>query len=66
VLSTCDVHRPRDNEDYLGHVVTTDHTGRGARAHAEAAVGGLRLALDDGSEVRPLGVPGQPAAVTRG
>jgi biotin carboxylase len=60
------VYRPRDNEDYLGHVVTADRGGRGARAHAEAAVGRLRLAFDDGSEVRPLGVPGQAAAVIRG
>jgi argininosuccinate lyase len=60
-----DVRRPRDNEDYLGHVVTIDPDGRGARARAERAVGALRLALADGSEVEPLGVPGRPA-VTRG
>jgi biotin carboxylase len=51
-----DVHRPRDNEDYLGYVVAVDPHGRAARAQAERAVAGLRLALADVTEVAPLGV----------
>ena len=51
-----DVHRPHDNEDYLGHVLAVDPHGRAARAHAERAVAGLRLALADITEVAPLGV----------
>jgi biotin carboxylase len=59
-----DARRPRDNEVYLGHVVAVDGTGRGARAHAERAVAGLRLELADITEVAPLGVElsGAPAA----
>jgi biotin carboxylase len=49
-----DVHRPRDNEDYVGWVMTVDPAGRRARLHAERAVGSLRLVLADGTEVVPL------------
>jgi argininosuccinate lyase len=57
-----DVRRPRDNEDYLGHVLAVDPTGPGARDNAERAVAALRLALADGTETAPLGV-GVPAAL---
>jgi argininosuccinate lyase len=46
---------PVDNEAYLGHVVTVDAAGPGARAAAESLVGSLRLHLADGSSVMPLG-----------
>jgi biotin carboxylase len=58
-----DVRRPRDNEDYLGHVVAVDRSGRGARTYAERAVAGLRLALADITEVPPLGVEVAPATL---
>jgi len=46
---------PVDNEAYLGHVVTVDAAGSGARAAAESLVGSLRLHLADGTSVTPLG-----------
>jgi biotin carboxylase len=49
--------RPLDNEAYLGHVLTVDPAGPGARAHVERAVGSLRLRLADGTAPAPLGVP---------
>nr|WP_246211049.1 ATP-grasp domain-containing protein [Phytoactinopolyspora alkaliphila] len=48
--------RPRDNDAYLGHIVTVDPAGPAARARAEAVVGALRLHFRDGDVVRPLGV----------
>jgi len=50
--------RPVDNEAYLGHVVTVDPGGAGARAHAAALVGGLRLRMAGGGTVALVGVPG--------
>lgn len=47
--------RPVDNDAYLGHVVTVDPAGPGARAAAESLVGSLRLRLADGSALTPLG-----------
>ncbi|MGH3753639.1 MAG: ATP-grasp domain-containing protein [Pseudonocardiaceae bacterium] len=38
-----EVAEPIDNACYLGHVVTIDHDGLGARASAEAAICGLEL-----------------------
>jgi len=49
--------RPRDNDDYLGHVLTIDRHGSSARAAAEAIVAGPRLCCADGSQPAPLGVP---------
>jgi biotin carboxylase len=48
------VHHPRDNEDYLGHVIALDPHGLEAREQVEQAVAGLRLVMDDGREVMPL------------
>lgn len=39
------VGQPVDNACYLGHVITVDHDGLAARAHAEAAVRGLEVVL---------------------
>jgi len=55
------VHRARDNEDYLGHVLAVDPAGPGARRHAERAVAGLRLEFADNATVAPLG----PSALGR-
>lgn len=55
------VHRARDNEDYLGHVLAIDPTGPGARRHAERAVAGLRLEFADKATVAPL----EPSALGR-
>jgi argininosuccinate lyase len=41
-----DIRPPRANE-YLGHVITVDRAGLGARALAERALGRLRLRFDD-------------------
>lgn len=57
------VQRARSNDAYLGHVLTVDPDGRGARAKAEDAVGGLTLRLRNGASLPPMGVPsGLPAA----
>lgn len=53
------VYRPRDNEDYLGHVLAVDRDGLGARERAVEAVRSLRLRFSDG-EVRTPVDPAQP------
>lgn len=45
--------RPRDNDAYLGHVLTVDASS-GAREHAEDVVRGLRLHFADGAVEPPL------------
>lgn len=49
--------RPRSNDAYLGHVLTLDAVGRGARERAEAVVDGLTLRMADGRTLKPIGVP---------
>ena len=51
------VFRPRDNEDYLGHVIVVSHNDLHARRRAEAAVRSLRLQFADGTEAAPLVAP---------
>lgn len=50
--------RPIDNEAYLGHVLTVDPAGAGARVHAEQLVGSLRLRLAGGERLSPVGLHG--------
>ncbi len=57
--------RPIDNEAYLGHVVTVDPAGAGARAHAERLAGALRLDLADGESWPPVGLPSGLAGARR-
>ncbi|PSL01546.1 argininosuccinate lyase [Haloactinopolyspora alba] len=47
--------RPVDNNSRLGHVVTTGASGSDAGARAGAAVGSLRLRMDDGTTLAPFG-----------
>lgn len=42
-IAGSDVAEPIDNACYLGHVVAVDASGQGARAHAERALGRVRL-----------------------
>lgn len=47
--------RPVDNEAYLGHVLVADPAPHGARPRVEAALASLRLVMDDGRRLAPLG-----------
>ncbi|WP_162453331.1 ATP-grasp domain-containing protein [Phytoactinopolyspora mesophila] len=49
--------RPRDNDAYLGHVLTVDPAGDGARVRAEELVAALRLHFADGETTPPLIAP---------
>lgn len=56
------VHRPRDNGDYLGHVLTLDRHGLRAREYAEQAVAAIQLRYHDGQRLAPVPVALHPAA----
>ncbi|HVK55594.1 MAG TPA: ATP-grasp domain-containing protein [Burkholderiales bacterium] len=45
------VGAPIDNSCYLGHVVTIDHDGQGARRYAEQALSRIELVFDDTSVI---------------
>ncbi len=45
---------PEDNNTRIGHVLTLGRTGAEAYARAAAAVGSLRLHMDDGDTIAPL------------
>lgn len=65
VTAPARVGHTADNNSRLGHVLTVGHASAAAGERAEAAVGSLRLRMEDGTTTAPLGAPPGQSPIER-